>query len=494
MIALCAVNATYQYPSLGIRSLLANMGELAGQTSLMEFSIKRDVEEIVEAILLARPAILGLGVYIWNVEHVTQICSQLRDCAPEIHIVLGGPEVSFEWGQHPICQFVDVVIQGEADLAFASHCRDYLSGRWSPKSGGAQVIPAALPDLSQLRMPYHLYTDSDLRNRHISVEASRGCPFKCQFCLSSLDRNVRSFPIDAFLDQMESLLNRGARNFKFIDRTFNLSPKVCDRILRFFLGHKDRGLFLHFEMVPDRLPSAVRELVAQFPEGSIQFEIGLQTLNEEVAHRIQRHNQWGKVVENFSFLTQKTHVHIHADLIAGLPGEDLKSFADGFDRLLALNPHEIQVGILKRLKGTPIAQHTEEWEMVYSRVAPYQVLRTRTMSFEDLLWISRFAKYWDRIYNRGLYPNVIKMLWELRDQRLHPSSFWQFMDLVRFMHRLHPTTYGLSQLAMVRSIVSYLRDIHRLPEHRVLESVATDYRAKGLRELPRFLRVPRGGA
>lgn len=495
MITLCAVNATYQYPSLGIRSLLANMEEMRSQTRLVEHSIKRSVEEILEDLLSSQSTIVGFGVYIWNIEHVTQLCSHLRRLAPKVHIVLGGPEVSHEWGNHPISQFVDVVIQGEADLTFAEHCRKFLAGNWSPaKLGKVDVLSADLPDLSRLSFPYPLYTDDDLRNRHISVEASRGCPFKCQFCLSSLDRNVRNFPTDEFLGEMKRLIDRGARHFKFIDRTFNLSPKICDLILRFFLSYKEQGLFLHFEMVPDRLPLAVREVVAQFPEGSIQFEIGIQTLNEEVARRIQRFNEWDRVVDNFQFLTDRTHVHIHADLIAGLPGEDMESFAQGFDRLLALGPQEIQVGILKRLKGTPISQHTEEWGMVYSQITPYQVLKTSTMSGDDLQWLNRFAKYWERIYNSGQFAATLPWLWQLRDQSKHASSFWQFMDLVRFLHRLHPTTYGLSHLALVRSVLEYLTTKSDLNRQSIQQALAQDYAQNGRREIPGFLKLPSQGA
>ena len=177
---------------------------------------------------------------------------------------------------------------------------------------------------------------------------------------------------------MQVLLDRGARQFKFVDRTFNLNLKISQRILQFFLHRWTDGLFLHFEMIPDRLPESLRTLIAEFPPGGLQFEIGVQTFNHRVGELISRRQDNAKLEDNFRFLREHTGVHIHADLIVGLPGESIDSFGTGFDRLLALRPQEIQIGILKRLKGTPIIRHDDEFAMVYSNHPPFEVLQTWT--------------------------------------------------------------------------------------------------------------------
>src|SRR5437667_1911505 len=252
-----------------------------------------------------------------------------------------------------------------------------------------KVIAAELPQFNQLVLPYELYDQRDVEHRVIYVEASRGCPFKCEFCLSSLDVPVRNVPLEPFLEAMQSLLERGVRHFKVVDRTFNLSLKIGQRILQFFLERYRPGLFLHFEMIPDRLPEGLRELIRKFPSGALQFEVGIQTFNEEVAERISRRQDNFKLEENLRFLRAETGVHVHADLIVGLPGEDLASFAAGFDRLVALGPQEIQVGILKRLRGTPIVRHDRDWEMIYSPHAPYEVLRTGAIDFPTMQRLRR---------------------------------------------------------------------------------------------------------
>jgi radical SAM superfamily enzyme YgiQ (UPF0313 family) len=294
-------------------------------------------------------------------------------------------------------------------VKFADVCRSLLRDTDTPvceASEGRQaclphIIAAELPALTQLASPYELYTDEDLKNRVIYVEASRGCPFTCEFCLSSLDIPVRAFPTEAFLASMQRLLDRGATQFKFVDRTFNLHLPTSSAILQFFLDRWREGLFLHFEMVPDRLPEQLRGLIKKFPAGAVQFEVGIQTFDEATSKNISRRQNLDRLADNFRFLREETGVHIHADLIVGLPGEGIESFGRGFDHLVRLGPQEIQIGILKRLRGTPIVRHDEEYRMIYAPHPPYEILSTREIPFADLQRMRRFARYWDIIANSG---------------------------------------------------------------------------------------------
>ena len=238
-----------------------------------------------------------------------------------------------------------------------------------------------------------------------------GAPFTCEFCLSSLEIPVRQFPLDPFLVAMQQLHDRGLRRFKFVDRTFNLNLATSRRILQFFLDRLSPELFVHFEMIPDRLPAELRELIARFPAGTLQFEVGIQTFDREVEARISRRQNHDRLADNFQWLRQQSGVHLHADLIVGLPGETLESFGQGFDRLIGLGPQEIQVGILKRLRGTPIIRHDAEWQMIYNPHPPYEVLSTRTMNFGTLARLRRFAKFWDLFGNSGNFVESLPMLW-----------------------------------------------------------------------------------
>ena len=396
-IVLTTLNAKYIHAAFGLRYLLANLGPLRAAAAIVEFDINQRPVDIAEALLARNPKIIGLGVYIWNVAPATEVVATLKRVRPGITVILGGPEVSYEVEQQPIVELADYVITGEADVAFARVCRQLLSGQRPT----GKIIPAEPPDFSELVLPYDLYDDQDVAHRIIYVEASRGCPFSCEFCLSSLDIPVRQAPLPALLDHLQRLLDRGVRQFKFVDRTFNLNLEASRTILEFLLERHRPGLFFHFEMVPDRLPAALREVIARFPPGALQFEVGVQTFNPEVAERIARRQDYERLEANFRFLQGQTGVHIHADLIAGLPGESLESFAAGFDRLLALGPHEIQVGILKRLRGTPIVRHDAEWQMVYNPHPPYEILQNRLIDFATMQKLRRFARYWDLVGNSG---------------------------------------------------------------------------------------------
>ena len=446
-IVLTTLNARYAHASFGLRYLMANLPPaLRERAGMLEFDISQQPIDIAEKILAAGPKIVGLGVYIWNADQSRELVSLLKRVRPELIVVIGGPEVSYEIEDQQIAKEADFVITGEADIAFGALCEKLLNG----KQPLQKLIPADLPEFSSSRtnhqspsllspvlstqssvlaLPYTYYTATDIAHRVVYVEASRGCPFKCEFCLSSLDVPVRNVPLDDFLDAMQSLLDRGLRQFKFVDRTFNLNLNFSRSILEFFLERHTPGLFLHFEMIPDRLPEALRETIAKFPPGALQFEVGVQTFNDDVSARISRRQDNAKLSDNLRFLREQTGVHVHADLIVGLPGESVESFGAGFDRLVALGPQEIQVGMLKRLRGTPIVRHDVEWGMVYSPHAPYEILQTKLIDFPTMQRMRRFSRFWDLIANSGNFIGSVPQIWS--DGQ---SPFKAFMELAEWLY------------------------------------------------------------
>ena len=266
-IVLTTFNARYAHAAFGLRYLHANLRGLRGRATIIEFDINTRPIDAIEKILAHNPRIVGVGVYIWNALESLQLVAELKRIRPDITVVIGGPEVSYEVDQQEICQLADYVICGEADLAFANLCEQILSSR-RPLM---RVIQSQPPEFEMknvqaeactpVELPYDLYDDNDVAHRVIYVEASRGCPFKCEFCLSSLDVPVRNVPLEKFLPAMQRLLDRGVMHFKFVDRTFNLNLNIGRAILEFFRARYRPGLFLHFEMIPDRLPEALRESI-----------------------------------------------------------------------------------------------------------------------------------------------------------------------------------------------------------------------------------------
>jgi len=478
-IVLTTLNAKYIHAAFGLRYLLANLHSLRPAACIVEFDINQKPVDIAEVILARDPKIVGFGVYIWNVAPTTEVVATIKRVRPEIKIVLGGPEVSYETEGQRIVELADFVITGEADLKFAELCRNLLGGEPPPQ----KIIAAQLPDFSQLSLPYAFYDDRDIAHRVIYVEASRGCPFTCEFCLSSLDIPVRQVPLPALLEQLARLLERGVKQFKFVDRTFNLNVNVSRTILEFLLMRYEPGCFFHFEMIPDRLPDALREILIKFPTGALQFEVGIQTFNQQVGALIKRRQNYERLEDNLKFLRSATGVHIHADLIAGLPGESLASFAAGFDRLIALGPQEIQVGTLKRLRGTPIVRHDAEWQMIYNPHPPYEILQNKLIDFADMQKLRRFARYWDLVGNSGNFVEATPLIWW---ESLSP--FAAFMRWSEWLHRRVGRSDGIALTRLMELLFEYLSDDMNLDRQNIALKLWCDYQRGGRRDKPAFLK------
>jgi len=518
-IVLTTLNAKYIHAAFGLRYLLANLGNLQPRACLVEFDINQRPLDIAEMLLARNPKIIGFGIYIWNVESTAEIIAAIKRVRPDIKIILGGPEVSYETEAQPIVHLADHVITGEADLKFAEVCHELLGRAELPPGQDAQqrvpatlpkIISAEPPEFSQIVLPYDLYTDDDIAHRIIYVEASRGCPFTCEFCLSSLDIPVRQVPLPALLEQLQRLLDRGVKQFKFVDRTFNLNADISKTILEFFLERYQPGHFFHFEMIPDRLPESLREVITRFPPGALQFEVGVQTFNEQVGAAIQRRQNYERLEDNFHFLRHQTGVHIHADLIVGLPGETLESFAAGFDRLVALGPQEIQVGILKRLRGTPIIRHDAEWQMIYNPHPPYEILRNKLIDFATTQRLRRFARYWDLVGNSGNFVETTPLIWNLGGKRFvapqtflesqgadkavpsrglaPPPAFAAFLRLSDWLHGRTGRTDSIALVRLMELLFEFLTGELKLDAKPVAETMWRDYQRGGRHDKPGFLK------
>jgi radical SAM superfamily enzyme YgiQ (UPF0313 family) len=469
-IVLATVIARYSHAAFGIRWLWANLGTLRERCVLREFNLNQSALEIAEQLVALKPRIIGLSVHIWNVALLTQVAEIIKVVRPEIVVVIGGPEVSYEFEDTPIFAAADYLIRGEGELAFARLARDTLDGRASQE----KVITAAPPALEDLVPPYDAYTDEDLAQRLTYVEASRGCPFRCEFCLSSLEPRVREFPLGPFLEAMERLIERGARRFKFVDRTFNLRAERVDAILDFFLGHRRDGMSVHFEIVPDRLTDHMLRRIAEFPPSGLHLEVGVQSLNEASLAAIGRRQDTEKTLANIRFLCEETDALVHADLVVGLPEETWQTLASGFDRLVALRPHELQVGVLKRLKGTSIGRHP----IVFAKQPPYEILQNEHLDFEQVQRLKRFARYFDLYYNSGNFPESLAFLWRARDSAF--DAFMAFSDgLWSATGRTHE--FPLSQLA--RHLYSFLAEARVGEPREIADTIRRDYhRVSGRKE------------
>ena len=474
-IILTTLNSRYTHSAIGLRYLYANLKELQPLSKILEFSINDAIQSIAEDILQHQPSIIGIGVYIWNVSYVKELIHILKKVAPQITIVLGGPEVTYE--PFRVQLEADYIIKGEGDIAFYELCSQLLNNT-PPQE---KIIQISIPNLKQLALPYQYYTNEDIQNRYIYVEISRGCPFQCEFCLSSMDEKVRTFHLDEVLEEFEKLWQRGARNFKFVDRTFNINIKTANKILDFFLA-KEPPYFAHFEVIPDHFPASLKEKIIAFPKGALQLEIGIQTLNKEVANNISRPLKFQKIKENITFLEEQTNAHIHLDLIVGLPGETLESFGKNLDELVKWSRCEIQIGILKKLSGTYINRHDEMYGMVYSDIPPYDILKNNLLSFNDIQIMKRFARFWDLTYNSGNFKHSITLLWQ------EESVFENFYDFSMWIYTQTQSTWKISLQRLSQLLFTYLTQVKKIEEKKVATLMLQDIlRIKG-RAIPPYLK------
>ncbi len=475
-IVLTTLNSRYTHTAIALRYLYANMKELQDETRILEFTINENIQSIAEQILEEKPGIIGISVYIWNASEVHQLLEILKKISPQSVIVLGGPEAAHLPHRVDFSK-ADYVIQGEGDVAFYKLCCEIIA-RSAPKE---KIIAPVMADLKTIRLPYDYYSDSDVANRYIYVEASRGCPFLCEFCLSAIDEKVRNFDIDALLREFEKLWQRGARNFKFIDRTFNLNMKFANAILDFFLT-KEPPYFAHFEVVPDHFPESLKARIAQFPAGALQLEVGIQTLDPAIAENINRPLKIEKIKENLAFLENETKAHMHVDLIIGLPGETLEGFGRNLDALAALTSCEIQIGILKHLSGTTMSRHDREAGMIYSDVPPYDILQNNLISFAQIQEMKRFARFWDLVYNSGNFTNTVDLLF--KDVGVYEG----FKAFSVWLYHETQSTWKISLDRLTQHIFDFLTQERKLDETEVIETMLLDITRNKGRKVPLFMR------
>jgi radical SAM superfamily enzyme YgiQ (UPF0313 family) len=477
-IVLVALNARYIHPSLGARSLLANLGPLASEAVLVEALASDRPLDVVERVLALGPRVVGLGVYVWCADAAARVVALLKRVAPDVVVVVGGPELLGDPEGHPAAQEADVRVVGEGEHAFHEVCARVLAGQ----GPGPRVVQAPPPDPATLALPDAAYTDHDLAHRFVYVETTRGCPGRCAFCVSACGPGLRRFPLAAVQGSLGRLFDRGALGFKLVDRSFNADARRAEAVLRFLLGRWREGMHLHLEWLPERAPERLLGLLAAFPRGAVQVEVGVQTWDPEVSAAVDRPCRPEAIERGLRALVEQSGAHVHADLIAGLPGEGLASFAAGFDRLWRLGVHEIQVGVLKRLPGTPLARPDPAWGLVHDPAPPYEVLVTGVLPFETLQRVKRFARAWDLVGNSGNFRRTLPRLLS------GPSAHGAFDAFAQALFGRLGRTSGVALDVLAGEVHRWLVDERGGDPVAVAADLAADWAAGGRRGVPEPLR------
>ncbi|MBQ8799243.1 MAG: B12-binding domain-containing radical SAM protein [Lachnospiraceae bacterium] len=440
---LVALNTKYIHSNPALYSLRAHAGELLRKhVEIAEYTINSMFGEVLSDIYKKKPDAIGISCYIWNISMVWELTKELKKLLPDVPIWLGGPEVSFDapkcLEEHP--EITGVMIgEGEETfrelLAYYVKKKETFCGEDGLETGLSDIkglclpsgatAPRELMDLSAL--PF-LYEDlSELENRIIYYESSRGCPFRCSYCLSSIDKKVRLRDMETVKKELQFFLDKRVKQVKFVDRTFNCNHAHAVSIWRYILEHDNGVTNFHFEISADILKEEELDLLSKMRPGLVQLEIGVQSVNPETLCAIHRNMNVERLEEVVARINSGNNVHQHLDLIAGLPFEDYESFGRSFDRVYAMKPEQLQLGFLKVLKGSEMQERAEEYGICYTDKPPYEVLFTKWLTYEEVLRLKRVEEMVELYYNSNQFVHTLGFL-----EQAFSSPFRMFEALAEF--------------------------------------------------------------
>ena len=440
-VVLSTLNSKFIHSSLALRYLKA-YGEAHGQAyDIVEYTINMPVLHILSDITEHDIDVLGFACYIWNIEMTLHVVDMVKAVRPDIKIVLGGPEVSFTADELlERCPNIDYIVQGEGEEAF----HDLVTALQLGNDGLDPVIPGVrgrkdgsilgsleaveVSDLSSIPFPYTEEDMADLEHKIIYYESSRGCPFSCQYCLSGNKNTVRFFPQKRTLQELQWFIDHGVKQVKFVDRTFNCAPHH-HRPLMEFMRDSDTDMNFHLEMEPELMTEWETNILCETPPGRIQIEVGVQSTHKKTLDAINRYNDWPYIQKSIRPIIQAGRTHVHMDLIVGLPHEDFNRFGQSFNDLFSLQPHALQIGFLKLLKGSGV-RRMREYKYVADPLAPYEVLSTHVLPYDDVRFLKYFEDVFERFYNSERFRTTFGYIGQ---QLIHgeTDAFTYFCDMTR---------------------------------------------------------------
>lgn len=463
---MAAVNAKYIHSNLAVYSLRAYAASRGYGTEIAEYTINQSRDEILRGIYRKQPQVLCFSCYIWNISLIRDLISDLHKILPDLPIWVGGPEVSFDavrvLRENP---GIKGVMRGEgeetfAELAawYAGDSRGGLEGilglTWRTQTGGIRANDdRPVMDLSSIPFPYR--ETEEFAHRILYYESSRGCPFSCSYCLSSIDKRLRFRNMELVEQELQFFLDRNVKQVKFVDRTFNCKKEHAMAVWRYLAAHDNGVTNFHFEIAADLLDGEELELLGGLRPGQIQLEIGVQSTNPETVREIHRKMDFSKVAAAVGAIAGRRNIHQHLDLIAGLPLEGYASFRRSFQAVYALHPQQLQLGFLKVLKGSHMAEHAGDYGVQYREREPYEVLSTRWLSYAEILRLKTVEEMVEIYYNSGQFARILE-----RAERLWDNMFDFFAELGGYYEAQGAFAGAHSRLHRYELLLGFLTERH----------------------------------
>ena len=492
-VVLSTLNAKYIHSSLALYSL-AQAGKKEDRDLVVrEYSVNNQLLEVLADLYGEAPAVLGLACYIWNIDMILALAGMVKKVLPLTVIVLGGPEAGAAPEEILLKQpGVDAVVLGEGEQIWAE-LLDALDRRESLAivpglaiRSGQEVAftgsPGIIASLDSLEFAYSDQDMTRLKDKIIYYESSRGCPFFCQYCLSGNTGKVRCRSLASVYRELAFFIRHQVKQVKFVDRTFNANKKHYFPIMRFLADQKCQTNF-HFEMSADLLDEEVLVFLAQVPAGRFQFEIGVQSTAPATLQALQRRNDWQKIVSNVKTVRNYDNIHLHLDLIVGLPYETWDDFERSFNDVYSLRPHMLQIGFLKLLKGSGIRRKAQQYGYIAMEDAPYEVLGHAALSYKEIRRLKQMEEVFNQVYNSGYLPRTLKFLIQLRQN----NAFQFFISLAEYWEAANLFLAAHSPKNILHHMLHYVAAHH--PEYLALtqELMKFDVLMDGRGGRPEFL-------
>jgi len=493
-ILLVTLDSKYIHANLAVRYLKNFCSNDGFDIEIKEFTINQQMDYILSEIFDSKAQIICFSCYIWNIEYVKEIAYILKEAEPNIKILYGGPEVSFETEKIMENEnYVDYIIFGEGEQSFREFINEVhlekpefhkIKGLAYRKNGSIYINEnrELINDLDIIKYPYN--KDETFDEKIIYYESSRGCPFSCSFCMSSIEKKTRNFSLERVKRDLKTLLSTKARQIKFIDRTFNADYKRSMEIMKFIVENNINNMTIHFEITADIINEEFLDFLKGMPVNMFQFEIGVQSLNNDTLCEINRHMEINKLYNVINSIGRNNNIHMHLDLIAGLPYENYDSFKKSFDGIHQLKAEKIQLGFLKVLKGTKIYFDKDKHAIKYRKIAPYEVICTKYISIKDILKLKKIEELVDKYYNEKYFGKAMDYImnnifiespFEFYESF---SEYWKSNDLYKVSH---------SRKKLYEVLYNYIESEEKLTEE-FIGNLRYDYIFNNQHEeLPLFL-------
>lgn len=492
-IVLLALNAKFIHPSLALRYIKSYCSEYSSQISILESTINNDENELIKEIYNSSPDILGISCYIWNMNMVKTLIPTIKKILPNTTIVLGGPEVSYDGETLLNTLDVDIIMQGEGEQTWMEYLNYYINSDISLenidgiiyKDNGQIKKNNSRRPLDLKTLPFVYDTFDGLEHKIIYYEASRGCPFNCQYCLSSIEKGVRFVPIENVKNHISFFLSNNVKQVKFVDRTFNTNKKYATEIWKHIILNDNGYTNFHFEIAAELIDDSMIAELSGARKGLIQFEIGVQSTNPKVLNAISRNMPYEDIKSITTKIKKLGTIHQHLDLIAGLPFEDYLSFGNSFNQVIALRPEQFQLGFLKLLKGSGLRENASKYGLVYKSEPPYEILYTNHLSFKEMIKLHMIEELTERYYNTNRFINSLEYLFISFNS---PFEFFEQLALYWESNMLDKVQHN--KLAYYKHLINFGETISNVNSSLLKEYLRLDFVLhENPKEIPEFMKT-----